>query len=126
MAVSKVTEIRALTGSSQAKFADMLHVGVGILRNREQGRREPTAPAGTLLRGIKNGPRAAVKTLGDENLPAQDCAPRSRLVNSVPVINRRPIGEAAFGQERTLGVARVVHEYGHSKQGDHRRQVYDS
>ncbi len=35
---AKVNEIRAITGSSQPKFAKLLHVDVGTLRNWEQGR----------------------------------------------------------------------------------------
>ena len=60
---SKVKEIRALTGLSQPKFAQILHVDVGTLRNWEQGRREPTGPARALLRAIKNDPRAVLKAL---------------------------------------------------------------
>jgi putative transcriptional regulator len=60
---AKVKEIRALTGLSQPKFARILHVDVGTLRNWEQGRREPTGPARALLRAIKNDPRAVLKAL---------------------------------------------------------------
>jgi putative transcriptional regulator len=60
---SKVKEIRAITGLSQPKFAKLLHVDVGTLRNWEQGRREPTGPAQALLRAIKNNPQAVLKAL---------------------------------------------------------------
>ena len=60
---AKVKEIRALTGLSQPKFARILDVDVGTLRNWEQGRREPTGPARALLRAIKNDPRAVLKAL---------------------------------------------------------------
>jgi putative transcriptional regulator len=53
-----VKEIRALTQLSQSKFARILDVDVGTLRNWEQGRREPTGPAKALLRAIKNDPKA--------------------------------------------------------------------
>ena len=59
----KVKEIRALTGLSQPKFARILHIDVGTLRNWEQGRREPTGPVRALLRAIKNDPRAVLKAL---------------------------------------------------------------
>lgn len=59
----KIKEIRAMTGLSQPKFARLLHVDVGTLRNWEQGRREPTGPARALLRAIKNDPRAVLKAL---------------------------------------------------------------
>jgi putative transcriptional regulator len=60
---AKVKEIRAVTGLSQPKFAKLLHVDVGTLRNWEQGRREPTGPAQALLRAIKNNPQAVLKAL---------------------------------------------------------------
>ena len=52
----RVREIRQLTGLSQAKFARVLDVNVGTLRNWEQGLREPTGPARALLRAIHNDP----------------------------------------------------------------------
>jgi putative transcriptional regulator len=58
-----VKEIRALTHLSQPKFAQLLDVDVGTLRNWEQGRREPTGPAKALLRAIKNDPEAVLKAL---------------------------------------------------------------
>lgn len=58
-----VKEIRAITHLSQPKFARLLDVDVGTLRNWEQGRREPTGPAMALLRAIKNDPAAVLKAL---------------------------------------------------------------
>lgn len=58
-----VREIRALTGLSQAKFAELLDIEVATLRNWEQGRREPTGPARALLRAIRNNPIAVIKAL---------------------------------------------------------------
>ncbi len=58
-----VKEIRALTHLSQPKFAGILDVDVGTLRNWEQGRREPTGPAKALLRAIKNDPKAVLNAL---------------------------------------------------------------
>lgn len=60
-----VREIRALTQLSQPKFAKLLQVDVGTLRNWEQGRREPTGPAKALLRAIKNNPQAVLKALAE-------------------------------------------------------------
>lgn len=60
---AKVKEIRAMTGLSQPKFAQLLDVDVGTLRNWEQGRREPTGPAKALLRAIKTDPKAVLKAL---------------------------------------------------------------
>jgi putative transcriptional regulator len=59
----KAKEVRELTGLSQPKFATLLRVDVGTLRNWEQGRREPTGPAQALLRAIKNNPKAVLKAL---------------------------------------------------------------
>ena len=60
---AKVKEIRAMTGLSQPRFAKLLHVDVGTLRNWEQGRREPTGPAKALLRAIQADPKAVLKAL---------------------------------------------------------------
>lgn len=60
-----VRGIRAATGLSQAKFAELLSIEVATLRNWEQGRREPTGPARALLRAIRNDPVAVVKALSE-------------------------------------------------------------
>lgn len=58
-----VKEIRAITQLSQPKFARILDIDIGTLRNWEQGRREPTGPAKALLRAIRNDPKAVLKAL---------------------------------------------------------------
>jgi putative transcriptional regulator len=58
-----VRAIRALTKLSQPKFALILDVDVGTLRNWEQGRREPTGPAKALVRAIRNDPKNVMKAL---------------------------------------------------------------
>jgi putative transcriptional regulator len=58
-----VKEIRSSTGLTQEKFAKLLDVDVGTLRNWEQGRRDPTGPAQALLRAIKNDPKHVLKAL---------------------------------------------------------------
>jgi putative transcriptional regulator len=60
-----VRSIRAATGLSQAKFAELLSIEVSTLRNWEQGRREPTGAARALLRAIRNNPIAVIKALSD-------------------------------------------------------------
>ena len=52
-----VKELRAKMNLSQARFAELLSVELGTLRNWEQGRREPTGPARALLRAIKKDPK---------------------------------------------------------------------
>ena len=58
-----VKTIRAKTKLSQAKFASLILIDVGTLRNWEQGRREPTGPARALLKAIDNNPTAVLKAL---------------------------------------------------------------
>ena len=60
-----VKEIRRATGLSQAKFASIVDVQVGTLRNWEQGRREPTGPAKALLRAISKDPKHVLEALTD-------------------------------------------------------------
>ena len=60
-----VRRIRAVTGLSQAKFAELLSIEVSTLRNWEQGRRDPTGPARALLRAISNDPIAVIRALTD-------------------------------------------------------------
>lgn len=47
--VPDVPAIRAKFGISQARFAELMGISVGTLRNWEQGRRDPEGPAGVLL-----------------------------------------------------------------------------
>jgi putative transcriptional regulator len=58
-----IKELRASVGLSQPKFAALLHVDVGTLRNWEQGRREPTGPAKALLTAIRRDPKNVLKAL---------------------------------------------------------------
>lgn len=68
---SKVTEfaepevkaIRAKTGLTQTKFADVVGVSKRTLENWEQGRRHPTGPARALLKILDADPIHALKTL---------------------------------------------------------------
>jgi putative transcriptional regulator len=61
----EVTGIRKATGLSQAKFATLIDVQVGTLRNWEQGRREPTGPAKALLRAISKDPKNVLQALAN-------------------------------------------------------------
>lgn len=60
---AQVKAIRAATRLSQAKFAAILDVDVGTLRNWEQGRRQPTGPARALLRAIQRDPDNVLRAL---------------------------------------------------------------
>ena len=55
-----VKAIRAKTKLSQAKFAERLRVPVGTVRDWEQHRRSPDAPARTLLGMVDADPQAAL------------------------------------------------------------------
>ena len=59
----RVKEIRQATGLSQSKFAGVIQVDIGTLRNWEQGRREPTGPAKALLRAIERDPKHVLAAL---------------------------------------------------------------
>lgn len=58
-----IKALRARLGLSQPKFAVLLRVDVGTLRNWEQGRREPTGPAKALLTAISRDPKHVLKAL---------------------------------------------------------------
>lgn len=58
-----IREIRESTGLSQEKFAGLIHISVGTLRNWEQGRRRPEGPAAALLTALRNDPQHVVAAL---------------------------------------------------------------
>ncbi len=58
-----VKSIREQFGLSQAKFAAMLGISIGTLRNWEQGRRKPQGPARVLLRVAQKHPEAILDSV---------------------------------------------------------------
>jgi len=58
-----VREVRALTGLSQAKFAELLGIELSDAAQLGAGRRSPTGPAAPLLRAIRQQPGRVVKAL---------------------------------------------------------------
>jgi len=60
-----VARIREGFGLSQAKFAAMLGISPGTLRNWEQGRRKPEGPARMLLRVAAKHPDAVLDVARD-------------------------------------------------------------
>jgi putative transcriptional regulator len=60
---ASIKALRARTGLSQARFAELLSVDLGTLRNWEQGRREPTGAAKALLRAIHRDPENVLRAL---------------------------------------------------------------
>jgi putative transcriptional regulator len=58
-----VKSIREQFGLSQSKFASLLGISLGTLRNWEQGRRKPQGPARVLLRVAQKHPEAILDTV---------------------------------------------------------------
>ena len=59
--------VRARTGLTQAAFAARIGVPVETVRNWEQGKRSPRAPARALLKLIEQAPEAAFAALGGKS-----------------------------------------------------------
>jgi putative transcriptional regulator len=57
VSVTRASEARTRVGLTQAEFAKLLGVSVRTLQDWEQGRREPTGAAQTLLRVAEQHPR---------------------------------------------------------------------
>lgn len=58
VSTTPAAQARAKVGLSQASFSKLLGVSVRTLQEWEQGRREPTGAAQTLLRVANNNPKA--------------------------------------------------------------------
>lgn len=76
--VPDVAAIRAQLGVSQARFAEMIGVSLGTIRNWEQGRRVPEGPAGVLLEVAYKAPEIVQRVVNErrarygEPLPESD------------------------------------------------------
>ncbi len=74
------TEVRALReqfGLSQDKFAHLVGISVGTLRNWEQGRRKPEGPARVLLKVASRHPEALLDIAEEQISKAKRVASRS-------------------------------------------------
>ena len=61
-----VQSIRKKYGLTQDKFASLLGISVGTLRNWEQGRRKPEGPARVLLRIAAKHPNAVLDVVHNQ------------------------------------------------------------
>ncbi len=66
----EVQKLRKKYGLSQDKFAQLIGISVGTLRNWEQGRRKPEGPARVLLTIVERHPEAIL----DSVLPLKKAA----------------------------------------------------
>jgi putative transcriptional regulator len=60
-----VRAMRERYGLSQAKFAALMGISVGTLRNWEQGRRRPEGSARVLLRVVSKYPEVVLEAAGE-------------------------------------------------------------
>ena len=63
--LSPATEARQKTGLSQSQFATLLGVSVRTLQGWEQGRKQPSGAARTLLSIARTNPKALLAVVGD-------------------------------------------------------------
>src|SRR5688572_14763716 len=77
--VSAVTEARARTGLSQPQFAELLGVSPRTLQEWEQGRRNPSGAARTLLTIAHRRPEAILEAMGSGDEPEGATKKRDRV-----------------------------------------------
>ncbi|MCC6890082.1 MAG: helix-turn-helix domain-containing protein [Hyphomicrobiales bacterium] len=63
--VSRVKELRQRLGMTQAEFAEAFHLPITTLRDWEQRRSTPDAPARALLLAIERNPKVMRRLLAD-------------------------------------------------------------
>jgi putative transcriptional regulator len=74
------TEVRSLRkqfGLTQEKFAHLVGISVGTLRNWEQGRRKPEGPARVLLKVAAVHPETLLDIASDQNMVSSRPTSRS-------------------------------------------------
>jgi len=73
-----VRRVRDEFGLSQTKFAALMGISVGTLRNWEQGRRVPEGSARVLLRVVARHPEAVLDVVAEEPAPEYAAAGTGR------------------------------------------------
>lgn len=104
----QVREIRKATGLSQEKFAKVIHVAVGTLKNWEQGHRDPTGPARVLLQVIKHDPRYVIEALHlDAKRPKTEDGPVPSSKRAPKQVNKRDLFAELSAGFAALAASRV-------------------
>jgi putative transcriptional regulator len=80
--VPDVAAIRAQFGVSQARFAEMIGVSLGTLRNWEQGRRVPEGPANVLLEVAYKAPEIVRQVVRERRARYGEPLPESEPAES--------------------------------------------
>jgi len=75
--MSKVAEVRSKSGLSQPQFAELLGVSARTLQDWEQGRRQPSGAARTLLAIAVRRPEVLRDVLSDVTPRRRAVAPRT-------------------------------------------------
>ena len=83
-----VRSLREKHGLSQPKFAALMGISVGTLRNWEQGRRKPEGSARVLLRVVEQHPEAVFEVVSN-NLGEASDVDRHRTADAPRRVARR-------------------------------------
>jgi putative transcriptional regulator len=84
-----VRRVRDEFGLSQSKFAALMGISVGTLRNWEQGRRQPEGSARVLLRVVARHPEAVLDAVA--GVPERSLQPAVPAGRSAPRAPRRRV-----------------------------------
>ena len=77
--LSPVAEARKKTGLSQSQFATLMGVSIRTLQGWEQGRKQPSGAARTLVAIASSNPKAVLDVVGNYEVTSQDQSPKKSL-----------------------------------------------
>jgi putative transcriptional regulator len=89
--VSRVKVLRRRLGMTQAEFAEAFHLPITTLRDWEQRRSTPDAPARALLLAIERDPEVMRRLLADQAAPCRFRPPAGRSAGPVAPHGRQAI-----------------------------------